>query len=74
MSRRRFGTFSGTASGPAFYYRRHRFCLVYLPSTRILATVQSYRECKVLAAELRACGTGAAVRSRRGIPGGHEKP
>lgn len=47
-----FGSFAGTAAGPASYAGRRRFCLVYVPSRRILATVQSFRECKALAAEL----------------------
>jgi hypothetical protein len=47
-----FGTFAGTTAGPASYAGMHRFCLVYVPAGRILATVHSYREGKALAAEL----------------------
>lgn len=47
-----FGSFAGTEAGPVFYAGRRKFCLVYLPSRRILATVSSFRECKALAAEL----------------------
>ena len=47
-----FGTFAGTEAGPVFYAGRHRFCLVYVPQQRILATVKSFRQCKALASEL----------------------
>lgn len=47
-----FGAFAGTAKGPAAYLGMRRFCLVYVPSQRILATLSSFRECKALASEL----------------------
>ncbi len=47
-----FGTFYGTPAGQPRYQGLHRYTLVYLPSRRILATVQTYAQCRTLASEL----------------------
>jgi hypothetical protein len=47
-----FGTFYGTPAGQPSYYGRHRYTLVYLPTKRILATVERWAHCKALASEL----------------------
>lgn len=47
-----FGAYYGTPAGQPSYLGRHRYTLVYLPSKRVLATVQTYAHCKALASEL----------------------
>jgi hypothetical protein len=47
-----FGVFYGTPAGVPSYLGAHRFTLVYLPSSRVLAAVRTYREAQALAAEL----------------------
>ena len=47
-----FGAYEGSTEGPARYRGRRRFTLVYLPARRILATLRSAAQCKVLASEL----------------------
>jgi hypothetical protein len=47
-----FGSFAGTGDGPATYCGRHRHVLVYLPDSRIVATLRSFRQCKALASEM----------------------
>lgn len=46
-----FGIYRGTPAGPGVE-GCHRFGLVYIPTGRVLATLQSERACKGLAAEL----------------------
>jgi hypothetical protein len=59
-----FGIYRGTANGP----RRGPFVLVYVPTTRILATLRHQAQCKALAAEL------ARVWVRWDGEGGREPP
>lgn len=47
-----FGAFAGTAEGPAAYAGNKRQTLVYLPDSRIIATLRTYRQCQALASEL----------------------
>ena len=47
-----FGAYPGTGAAPAEYIGPHRYTLVYVPSRRVLATLQSFAQCKALAAEL----------------------
>jgi hypothetical protein len=48
-----FGSFEGTADdGPTSYHGSRRHVLVYLPESRPIATVRSFKACKALAAEL----------------------
>ena len=47
-----FGSFAGTDEGPASYYGGRRHVLVYLASSRPIATLKSFRECKTLASEI----------------------
>jgi len=47
-----FGSFSGTEEGPATYCGLHRHVLVYVPDSRVIATLKSFRQCKALAAEI----------------------
>lgn len=47
-----FGSFAGTEEGPASYCGRHRHVLVFLASSRPIATLRSFRECKTLASEI----------------------
>ncbi|HEX6903350.1 MAG TPA: hypothetical protein VF789_26775 [Thermoanaerobaculia bacterium] len=47
-----FGAYYGTPAGQPSYRGKHRYTLVYLPSKRVLATVETYVQCKVLASEL----------------------
>jgi len=47
-----FASFAGTEDGTAHYPGRKRQVLVYLPDSRILATLRSFRQCKALASEL----------------------
>jgi hypothetical protein len=45
-----FGGFRGDASGPNVGSKR--FCLVYLPDARIIATLRTFRQAQALASEL----------------------
>jgi hypothetical protein len=47
-----FGVFYGTPAGVPTYLGGKRQTLVYMPSKRILATLRTFAEAKVLAAEL----------------------
>jgi hypothetical protein len=47
-----FGSFCGTSEGPSSYSGRKRHTLVYVPSGRVLATLQTYAQSKALASEL----------------------
>ncbi len=47
-----FGAYYGTPAGQPSFRGKHRYTLVYLPSRRILATVETYAQCKALASEL----------------------
>jgi hypothetical protein len=47
-----FGSFAGTEEGPASYCGRHRHVLVYLADSRVIATLRSFRDCKILASEI----------------------
>jgi hypothetical protein len=48
-----FGCFSGTErDGPARYYGMRRHVLVYIASSRPIATLRSFRDCKLLASDL----------------------
>jgi len=46
-----FGAFRGTATGPASP-GRHRHTLVYLPTSRVIATLRTAKQCRALASEL----------------------
>jgi hypothetical protein len=46
-----FGAFRGSVTGRGVA-ACHRYTLVYVPAGRILATMQTYVQCKALAAEL----------------------
>jgi len=46
-----FGAFRGTETGIASR-GRHRHTLVYLPESRTIATLRTYRQCQALASEL----------------------
>jgi hypothetical protein len=46
-----FGIFVGTAAGPS-YPGRHRYTLAYLPSRRLLATLKTAQQCRILASDL----------------------
>jgi hypothetical protein len=47
-----FGAFPGTGAGQARYPGKHRYALVYVPESRIIATLRSFRQCKALASEM----------------------
>jgi hypothetical protein len=47
-----FGIFTGTDRGPIYYTGGRRFTLVYLPGSRLIATLCSYRQCQQLASEM----------------------
>jgi hypothetical protein len=47
-----FACFAGTDKGPASYYGGRRHVLVFLASSRPIATLKSFRECKTLASEI----------------------
>jgi hypothetical protein len=47
-----FGVLYGTPAGAPSYRGGHRYSLVYVPSRRVLATLQTYANCKALASEL----------------------
>ena len=47
-----FGSFAGTAQGPALYAGARRFTLVYLPDARIIATLRTRQQVMALASEL----------------------
>ena len=65
-----FGSFCGTEEGPSYYSARHRHVLVYVPSSRILATMRTYAQCKALAAELARLW----VRGDGSEPSGNQAP
>ena len=46
-----FGAFRGTEAGPASP-GRHRHTLVYLPTSRVIATLRTSKQCRALASEL----------------------
>jgi hypothetical protein len=46
-----FGIFVGTAAGPS-YPGRHRYTLAYVPAKRLLATLRTAQQCRILAADL----------------------
>ncbi len=50
-----FGSFAGTEEGPATYFGRHRHVLVFLPDSRIIATLRRFAQCKALASESLPC-------------------
>ena len=47
-----FGVFYGTPAGVPSYQGRHRYTLVYVPSRRVLATLETYQQARTLASEL----------------------
>jgi hypothetical protein len=47
-----FGIFHGTPGGPIPHGSTHRYCLVYVPARRIVATFKHASHCKALASEL----------------------
>ena len=47
-----FGSYAGTAAEPSTYASRHRYTLVYIPDSRVIATLRSYRQVQALASEL----------------------
>jgi hypothetical protein len=47
-----FASTAGTEEGPACYAGRRRHILVFMPDSRIIATLRSYRQCQALASEL----------------------
>ena len=49
---RPFGLFHGTPEGPISHGSTHYYTLVYLPTSRLLATFRTAKHCKVLASEL----------------------
>jgi hypothetical protein len=46
-----FGAYRGTSAGRG-YAACHRYTLVYIPESRIIATMRTYRQCQGLASEL----------------------
>jgi hypothetical protein len=47
-----FGCFAGTDKGPTGYYGGRRHVLVFLATSRPIATLPSCRACKLLASEI----------------------
>lgn len=47
-----FGVYRGTLARPIGYKGGRSFVLIYLPTSRVLATLWSFREAKTLASEL----------------------